>query len=258
MRLPFLLVLALAGRATGWQVRLGEVHGRPAFSADGSIAYVAVSGSPAVVALDAKDGRVRWNLSLACHPTDPVWQKEIKCGAVGSPVLSRDGSSLFVAGEDRALWRVVLPRSASARPTTQWRYALGAPAAGITAGVALSDDGSVFVVSGENKNTTDHRYGQEVHAVDASSGRGLWAVRRCGSAAAGPCAPNTSPTFYRGLVLVGDGQDGYLYALNATTGDTVWRFRGPLVAKGTDGSCKSEVYDTPAAVDGRAFFGSNE
>ena len=26
----------------------------------------------------------------------------------------------------------------------------------------------------------------------------------------------------------------------------------------TDGSCKSAVYDTPAAADGRVFFGSND
>ena len=232
-----LLLLGFTGGATGWRVKIGEVHGRPTFSADGSVVFVAAGGSAAVVALDARDGRVWWNLSLPCHPTDPVWQKDIKCGAVGSPALSRDGSSLFVGGQDRALWRV-----ASARPTVQWRYALGGPAAGITGGVALSDDGAVvFVVSGENKNTTDHRFGQEVHAVDAISGLGLWAVRRCGSGSVGPCAPNTSPTFHRGLVLVGDGQDGYLYALNATTGETVWRFRGPLVPKGTDGSCKSAV-----------------
>jgi outer membrane protein assembly factor BamB len=253
----------LAARTTAWQARVGgEVHGRPTFSAgDGSEVYVAVSAEAAVVALSSRSGRVLWNLSLPCHPIDPIWQKEIKCGAVGSPLLSHDGSSLFVAGQDRALWRFALPKPEDANPpTVQWRYALGASAAGITAGLALSDDGSViFVASGENKNTTDHRYGNEVHAVDSLSGRGLWAARRCGTDAvgAGPCTANTSPTYHAGLVLVGDS-DGYLYALNASSGDTVWRYRGPLVAKGTDGSCKSSLYDTPVADDGRAFFGSND
>jgi hypothetical protein len=91
--------------------------------------------------------------------------------------------------------------------------------------------------------------------VNATTGRSVWAVRRCGSPAVGPCDANTAPTYTNGLVLVGDG-DGHLYALNASSGATVWRFRGPYVAKGSDGSCKSALYDTPAAADGRAFFGN--
>ena len=94
--------------------------------------------------------------------------------------------------------------------------------------------------SGENKNTTSHSFGNEVHAVNATTGRSVWAVRRCGSPAVGPCAANTAPTYVNGLVLVGDG-DGHLYALNASNGATVWRFRGPYVAKGSDGSCKSAL-----------------
>lgn len=253
-------IATLWGRVSGWETRVGEMFGRPTFSADGTVVYLAVGGTPAVVALESRSGRVLWNLSLPCHPLDPIWQKEIKCGAVGSPLLNRDESSLFVGGEDRAIWRLGLPTQpqTTRKPTVQWRYELGAAVAGITGGLALSEDGTVlFAASGENKNTTDYRYGRRVHAVDARSGKGLWAVRRCESSEVGPCDPNTSPVYRQGLVLVGDG-DGHLYALNASSGDTVWRFRGPYVAKGSDGSCKSSVYDTAAVEDDRAFFGSND
>lgn len=42
------------------------------------------------------------------------------------------------------------------------------------------------------------------------------------------------------------------------TGETAWRFRGPLIEKGTDGSCKSAVYTTPAVSGGCVYFGSND
>ena len=231
-----MLLLAVLGLccllpADSWQLPAGgESYGRPSFSSDSATVYTAARGNPAVRAIAAATGRLLWNKTLPCHPHDPVWQKEIGCGAIGSVVLSHDERVLFAAGADRALWALAVPKNGvSSPPSVLWRHSLGGPAAGITGGAVLSDDGkTVFVTAGENKNTTNHSFGNRVNAVDAATGRSLWSVRRC-AAGDGPCDANTSPTYHDGLVLVGDGA-GWLYALKATTGEDSSGSSHPLTA----------------------------
>jgi len=56
-----------------------------------------------------------------------------------------------------------------------------------------------------------------VHALDAASGKALWACTVGGRV-------DSPPTVYKGLVLFGSA-DGYVYALRATDGARVWRYR---------------------------------
>ena len=148
MRLPLALLLAARAPLCGsWQHCVdGEIHARPSFSRDGATIYVSVGGGDAVVALEASSGRRRWGVALPCDPKNPVWQKDVKCGAAGT-VLSRDGRVLFVAGLDNALWALHLPSEPQGNATVLWRYAMGAGASGISSGAALSDDGQLVFVA---------------------------------------------------------------------------------------------------------------
>ena len=55
----------------------------------------------------------------------------------------------------------------------------------------------------------------------------------------------SSPAVANGVVYVGSGMDGNVYALNATTGVKLWNY--------TTGS---EVYSSPAVVNGVVYVGS--
>ena len=57
-----------------------------------------------------------------------------------------------------------------------------------------------------------------IHALDDATGKPLWAYTVGGRV-------DSPPTCYKGLVLFGSA-DGYVYALRASDGQLVWRFRG--------------------------------
>ena len=161
MRRPLALLLAAQAPLCGsWQHCVdGEIHARPTFSRDGATIYVSVGGGDAVVALEASSGRRRWGVALPCDPKNPVWQKDVKCGAAGT-VLSRDGRVLFVAGLDNALRALRLPSEPQGNATVLWRYAMGAGASGISSGAALGDDGQlVFVAVPPPTTTTPQTHG---------------------------------------------------------------------------------------------------
>ncbi len=77
-----------------------------------------------------------------------------------------------------------------------------------------------------------------LHAVDAATGSLLWQSSMDDF--------SSSPTVVDGVAYVGS-RDQHLYAINAATGEGLWRFR-------TGG----EIVSTPAVADGVVYFGSGD
>ena len=101
-----------------------------------------------------------------------------------------------------------------------WRTRIGED---ISQGVIA--DGRLFAAS-----VDDHT----VHALDAATGKSLWAHTAGGRV-------DSAPTVYRGTVIFGS-RDGYVTCLSAAGGELVWRFR----AAPTDSRCV--VYDQVESV----------
>lgn len=170
----------------------------------------------------------------------------------------------------------------NADPSVQWTYDADGP----FWGSPIVADGSVFVgnadgtlyaldaASGDERWTlsTDHRiegspayddgavyvgsYDMRVYAVDAASGEERWR-RDLGGLIRG------SPTVVDGTVLIGVGchnlacapfaeaadatENGWIYALDAETGETDWRY-----------AVGNEVVSTPAVGDGTVYVGASD
>jgi outer membrane protein assembly factor BamB len=87
-------------------------------------------------------------------------------------------------------------------------------------------------------------------ALDAATGRQLWTYTTGGRI-------DSPPTYHQGLVLFGSA-DGYVYALHATDGALVWRFRAAPVDQRMMAWEQLEsawpVHGTVLVKDGLAFF----
>jgi outer membrane protein assembly factor BamB len=99
----------------------------------------------------------------------------------------------------------------------------------------LLSDGRLYVGGWDGKVT----------ALDAASGRRLWAFRTGGAVKGGLAAAG-------GLVYAGS-YDGHLYALDAATGRPVWRANGSPQLFG-----HGRFYSTPVVAYGRVYVGSTD
>ncbi|WP_225335362.1 outer membrane protein assembly factor BamB family protein [Halomicrobium urmianum] len=183
----------------------------------------------------------RFNTGYArgVEPTGPeptvAWTYEASGPFWGSPVVAED--AVFIGGTDGALY--ALDAETGDR---QWAFATdhrveGAPAYA---------DGTVYVGS----------YDTRVYAVDAASGEERW-NRALGGLIRG------SPTVRDDTVFIGVGchnlacswyadeadvtQDGWVYALDAASGETRWKY--PV---------GDEVVSTPAVDEGTVYVGASD
>ncbi|HYY56876.1 MAG TPA: PQQ-binding-like beta-propeller repeat protein, partial [Pyrinomonadaceae bacterium] len=150
-------------------------------------------------------------------------------GAVrSSPVIARD--VLYVGSSDGHIYAIDANTGGE-----RWRFDAGSAVTSTPAVV----NGSVY------SGTYDGR----LLALDAASGKALWSLKT------GPDAPlawgyesgdffSSSPTVYGEKVLYGGG-DGFLYALESSTGRELWKAK-------TGGRIRS----SPAVDRGVVFFGS--
>ncbi len=86
----------------------------------------------------------------------------------------------------------------------------------------------------------------ELFCLNRLTGKPIWTYKSVEKVEANSFAPGfkSSPTVVKGTVYLGD-EDGVFHAVNAMTGQLVWKFES-----------RGEIYSGAAVVDGRVLFGS--
>jgi polyvinyl alcohol dehydrogenase (cytochrome) len=242
----------------------------------------------AVIAIGLDDGKERWSMQATgrdiflsgCGPRprddqfncdkDTVY-RDVDFGA--SVILAQlsDGSDVLLAGQKSGtLWAL--------QPDTGrilWRRDIGTggPLGGIHWGIAFAED-TVFTpianigrpVPGEPPIDPSLKPG--LYAVDARTGAIKWMyspeadcsgdrqqrIRLCSRGA----ALSGAPTYIDGVVITG-GLDGYLHAVDATTGEALWKYDTVRTFKGYNGvEGRGGSIDAASitAVNGRLFVNS--
>lgn len=210
------------------------------FQASGPVdATAAVAGGRVFVgdrtgsyyALDASDGEVLW--TVATGPAIPFpWGHESGQVYTSSPTVT-DGTVLF-GGLDGAL-RAVDATTGRVR----WSRDLGARIPGSPA-----TDGAVVVVGDA---------AGRVHALGLGDGAERWTFETTGAGLSSAdfgfdrTTVQSSPAIRDGRVYVG-ARDGFLYAVDLSTGTLVWRFDHDV----------SWVNTSPAVADGVVYAGSSD
>jgi outer membrane protein assembly factor BamB len=182
--------------------------------------------------LDRRNTGYASGVSGVASPPTVDWTFDTGTPIWSSPVV--DNGVVYTGCEDRNLYAID-----AASGEERWRYGTGSPIQGTPAVVA----GAVYVGS----------FDRNVHAVDATTGEKLW---RYGTTE----IVRSSPTVVDGRVYVGAGchnlvcnaytegpPSGWVYALDATTGDRQWRHEAD-----------AEVVGSPAVVDGTVYIGSSD
>ncbi len=159
-----------------------------AAASDGKRVYVGSSGG-GFYSFDARDGHT-------------VWQHKVPGGVTGRPHVSDDGATVYVGTLGGSLYAF---EAVTGREL--WRYDLKAPVETEPAVAA----GMVFFTSGENR----------IYALDAAKGTWKWQYDREIPESSFTIRGSAAPLYYSGRVYVGFS-DGYLAALNPSTGDVAW------------------------------------
>jgi PGF-CTERM protein len=136
-------------------------------------------------------------------------------------------------------------QAASTQPNGQlrWKFTTGDHVE--SAAVA---NGIVYVESEKlppNNTYTATSFSEvSIHAINAANGAAVWCATKGRTAGRTFGWSPSTPAIANGVVYIG-GADGNVYALNATTGDTLWVYPtgGP-------------VYSSPAVVNGVVYVGS--
>lgn len=182
-------------------------------------------------ALDASNGTQRWQFATGKDLPLP-WGHESGDVWTSSPTVA-NGKLLFGGGDG------VLYAIDPARGTVLWR----APTGGRIRGTPAVHDGRVFIGAFDGR----------VYAFELQSGRRIW---RYDTEGVGLNSANfgfdrrsiqSSPSVGGGMVFVG-ARDGFLYALDETTGALRWRFDHKV----------SWVNSSPAFSDGVVYAGSSD
>lgn len=205
-----------------------SVTGSPAVL--GSLVYVTDHAST-LYALDGATGSLRWRVETG-EPLPFPWGYESGDVYASSPALA-DGTVFFGAG-DGQLYAVD-----AADGSVRWKSATG----GRVRSTPAVADGRVVVGSADGI----------VYAFAEGDGHLLWQHATEGAALVSADygfdrrTVQSSPAVVGGRVLVG-ARDGYFYALDAATGERLWRQDHEV----------SWVNSSPAVSDGVAVVGSSD
>ncbi|MGO9488053.1 MAG: PQQ-binding-like beta-propeller repeat protein, partial [Solirubrobacteraceae bacterium] len=234
-------VLVAYNRHTGrtvWERKLGQLSASsPAVTANTIYVTILNSGHPSspgrLVALNSKDGAIRWFRSLpsGSESSPLIDDGKIFFGSQSGTVYALDDSN------GQLLWTYHAGGSVKASPTLSGGvlyfgdYSGHLQAVSEQNGHLLWRSGSegALLGSGTFYSTCAVYYGRvylgntdgRIYAYDASSGRLDWAVQTGSYVYASPAvtnAPGLGPTIYIG------SYDGTFYALNARSGQISWSF----------------------------------
>ncbi len=268
LTLDGLFALRLTSGAVLWSK--ASLHGlsTPALF-DGDLLFGGTDGR--LHAVDAASGTEVWNVTLIANP--------VFSGVTSSPKILFDTGYIGTFNESGGVGAVVAFWATNG--TIRWR--VPAPASVSFSSPALVN-GTVYVgVIGKYNTTTqvtyDPPYG--VLALDAATGAQRWFFPTDGSVAASP--------FVVGSEVIVPAKDGFVYALDATTGTLLWRVAAQagvsspalagnavVLAGGSFGSGgrvtaldpatgailwtftpNGPVQSSVAAADGKVFFSTN-
>lgn len=250
-----LLALDRQTGAVRWRFRAGApVNGSPAV-ADG-VVYVTDQAST-LYAVDAADGRLRWRVETG-PPRPFPWGYESGDLFASSPTVV--GSTVFFGAGDGFVYAVYAAsgdRPGEAGPQ-------GAPGGAADPGPEAAEGGRIrwrLETGGRVRSTPAVADGVlyvgsadgAVYAADAATGARLWrhetegAGLRSGDFGYDRRTVQSSPAVADGRVFVG-ARDGHLYALDAATGERLWRSDERI----------SWVNSSPAVADGLVYAGTSD
>jgi outer membrane protein assembly factor BamB len=197
-----------------------NIHGEPSIGADGTI-YIG-SWDTYVYAV-YPNGTLKWRYKTAGS-----------IAPLASPSLSPDGLTLYVgSGDANDITDGTLYAINTADGTLKWSVKIDPMR---VSGAAVGPDGNVYV-SGNNK----------VNAFSAA-GTPLWTSA---AGTAGSLTPALSSS--ANLIYVGTGSDGKVYALNASSGATVWSYQ-----TGQNPVLSTNPHDPPYGVLTAPIIGSDD
>lgn len=205
-----------------------SVTGSPAVA--GGLVYVTDHAST-LYALDAAGGRLRWSVETGATLPFP-WGHESGDVYASSPVVA--GGDVFFGAGDGHVYAVD-----AADGSLRWKTATGGR---IRSTPAVAGD-RVYVGSADGV----------VYALQRKDGRVLWRHETDGAALVSAefgfdrRTVQSSPAVVDGRVFVG-ARDGFLYALDAATGERLWRFDHEV----------SWVNSSPAVSGGLVLAGSSD
>lgn len=227
------------------QFGLRTIYATPAISHDGALLYIATDGmyqphvrgaEQAVYAIRTADGSQVWNFT-GPYPFH------------GSPVLSPDGTALYIGGADQGF----TPNASAdcvyalnaATGAKLWRFV--APG-GVTMRPAVSHDGSTIYVGA---SLARPGFGIML-AIDASSGTKKWSYEPDGAVSAilSPTLAPDGATLYVGTWNV---EHEALTAINTADGSKKWAFVPDVLHGG------AAIETSPVlSLDGRTVYAGSD
>jgi len=213
---------ALTG-AVRWKVDPGRPVTSSPVLAEGTICFGTDDGY--LYAMNAEDGRRRWETKIADGPIE-------HCPAAANGVFYGGVKDLCALStkSGEILWSTGL-----GHPTRGGEYDIRA----LTFAPAVAE-GMVYVTTSGTSIGVTPRY-NEVVALEAKTGRRIWAKRGSGASAAAAVAD--------GVVYV-PSHDTWLYALSAASGQELWKAKLhlPEVVSASEGS------GTPLVENGEVYI----
>ena len=164
-----------------------------------------------------------FSVAVASVPTGgsrQVWSFQTRDSLLCSPVLSRDGQTVYVGscGDDNSIDSMYAVNAANG--TKVWSFQTGG---GMYFSPVLSQDGqTVYVGSGGDDNGENNV--DSMYAVNAANGRKVWSFKAKGNLFGSAVLSQDGQTLYVGVseMMPTAGNYTILYALDAATGSRMW------------------------------------